>query len=145
MNDMSANTAIGMTKMTSIDIDDDINTIPQEEEQSQTVEEISEEEVHEEETEQQQEEDPAAERIGVVIDDIKDRDNVSVAYFDIYRSIDKIVDELEINDQAHKILSESIDKIIAQLNDYVKVVSFKFKFLFFMNLILWIIVLIKLF
>lgn len=145
MNDMSANTAIGMTKMTSIDIDDDINTIPQEEEQPQTVEEISEEEVHEEETEQQQEEDPAAERIGVVIDDIKDRDNVSVAYFDIYRSIDKIVDELEINDQAHKILSESIDKIIAQLNDYVKVVSFKFKFLFFMNLILWIIVLIKLF
>lgn len=145
MNDMSANTAIGMTKMTSIDIDDDINTIPQEEEQSQTVEEISEEEVHEEETEQQQEEEPAAERIGVVIDDIKDRDNVSVAYFDIYRSIDKIVDELEINDQAHKILSESIDKIIAQLNDYVKVVSFKFKFLFFMNLILWIIVLIKLF
>ena len=143
MNDMSANTAIGMTKMTSIDIDDDINTIPQE--QPQTVEEISEEEVHEEETEQQQEEDPAAERIGVVIDDIKDRDNVSVAYFDIYRSIDKIVDELEINDQAHKILSESIDKIIAQLNDYVKVVSFKFKFLFFMNLILWIIVLIKLF
>lgn len=145
MNDMNANTAIGMTKMTSIDIDDDINTIPQEEEQPQTVEEISEEEVHEEETEQQQEEDPAAERIGVVIDDIKDRDNVSVAYFDIYRSIDKIVDELEINDQAHKILSESIDKIIAQLNDYVKVVSFKFKFLFFMNLILWIIVLIKLF
>ena len=145
MNDMSANTAIGMTKMTSIDIDDDINTIPQEEEQPQTVEEISEEEVHEEETEQQQEEEPAAERIGVVIDDIKDRDNVSVAYFDIYRSIDKIVDELEINDQAHKILSESIDKIIAQLNDYVKVVSFKFKFLFFMNLILWIIVLIKLF
>lgn len=145
MNDMSANIAIGMTKMTSIDIDDDINTIPQEEEQPQTVEEISEEEVHEEETEQQQEEDPAAERIGVVIDDIKDRDNVSVAYFDIYRSIDKIVDELEINDQAHKILSESIDKIIAQLNDYVKVVSFKFKFLFFMNLILWIIVLIKLF
>ena len=145
MNDMSANTAIGMTKMTSIDIDDDINTIPQEEEQPQTVEEISEEEVHEEEPEQQQEEDPAAERIGVVIDDIKDRDNVSVAYFDIYRSIDKIVDELEINDQAHKILSESIDKIIAQLNDYVKVVSFKFKFLFFMNLILWIIVLIKLF
>ena len=145
MNDMSANIAIGMTKMTSIDIDDDINTIPQEEEQPQTVEEISEEEVHEEETEQQQEEDPAAERIGVVIDDIKDRDDVSVAYFDIYRSIDKIVDELEINDQAHKILSESIDKIIAQLNDYVKVVSFKFKFLFFMNLILWIIVLIKLF
>ena len=139
MNDMSANTAIGMTKMTSIDIDDDANTISQEEEQPQPVEEIP-----EEETEQQQEE-PAAERIGVVIDDIKDRDNVSVAYFDIYRSIDKIVDELEINDQAHKILSESIDKIISQLNDYVKIVSFKFKFLFFMNLILWIIVLIKLF
>lgn len=139
MNDMSANTAIGMTKMTSIDIDDDTNTISQEEEQPQPVEEIP-----EEETEQQQEE-PAAERIGVVIDDIKDRDNVSVAYFDIYRSIDKIVDELEINDQAHKILSESIDKIISQLNDYVKIVSFKFKFLFFMNLILWIIVLIKLF
>ena len=137
MNDMSANTAIGMTKMTSIDIDDDTNTISQEEEQPV-------EEIPEEETEQQQEE-PAAERIGVVIDDIKDRDNVSVAYFDIYRSIDKIVDELEINDQAHKILSESIDKIISQLNDYVKIVSFKFKFLFFMNLILWIIVLIKLF